>query len=185
MPSIVDLSGLAPDEFTKFNERMQKHFKARRYIIESYPNFLNRTAGILPHLELAQKTAAPHSTSTHYIAFVYRSRARGLALSGDHRAAIENFEIALEMNPDDTQTLTWLALSLEENNQQSRAADLFGRSLALDAKQVQPHVSLARFELKRGGVSAARLHIERCLELDPGNDECRALDLKMAPQAGS
>ena len=185
MPSIVDLSGLAPDEFMEFNGRMQKHFKARRYIIESYPNFLNRTAGILPRLELAQKTAAPHSTSSHYIAFVYRSRARGLALSGDHRAAIKNFEMALDLNPDDTQTLTWLALSLEANNEQSRAADFFGRSLTLDEKQVLPHISLARFELKRGGESAARLHIERCLELDPGNDECRALDLKMPPQAGS
>ncbi|MFP6638785.1 MAG: fused MFS/spermidine synthase [Myxococcota bacterium] len=185
MPSIVDLSSLSPDEFMKFNERMQKHFKARRYIIESYPRFLDQQGHVLPALELARRTAAPHSTSSHYIAFVHRARAHGLTLAGNHKAAIEHFETALELSPDDPLTMTRFAVSLEAIDQQSRAADLFERSLALDTEQVLPHLHLARFELERGGESAARVHVERCLALDPGNDECRALKFRIDPRAGS
>lgn len=177
MPPILDLSGLDTSEFKTFNDRMAKHFRARRFIVESYPRLLERTGGVLAELELARQTTAPHSTSSHYIAFVYVARARGLAASGNHHEAIEHFESALELRPDDPETLTNMALSLEVIGQEHRGADFFKRSLTIDDEQTLPLVHLARYELERGGALSARSYIARCLALDPSNAECKALEV--------
>ena len=181
LPPILDLGGLRAEEFGEFNKRMRMHFRARDHIIQSYPRLLEQTGGVIPALASARQATAPHSTSSHYIAFVHIARARGRALAGNHEGAVEDFREALDLNPDDPLALTQFALSLHAMDQKARAAEAFARSLGLDPGQVVPLVHLARYEIEQGEERGARKFIEKCLELEPESDECRGLELSLSP----
>jgi tetratricopeptide (TPR) repeat protein len=99
---------------------------------------------------------------------------RGVVAYGEDRLdeARALFEKVLELEPDDTVALHYLALIAHKQGDTARARELIERGLALDPEDPDLLLDLAIVQLEGGAVAEARQTLERVLAKHP--DDARA-----------
>lgn len=174
-PGILDLSTLTPDEFAVFSSRMEKYFTARGHLINAHIRLLEGARGAISELVKAEEAVAPWETSSHYRAFVYRSRGEALLQQGRADDAIRYLAQSDALHAAQPRTLNNLGRALFASGETERAVDLFEQSLLIDADQIVPRTYIAWQLIAREEVDAARSVLERCIEIEPDAEECRKL----------
>ena len=92
-------------------------------------------------------------------------------VDNDFLKAIPVLERARDLKSDDPRTMFYLALSYEGVAQLDKAAELYARTVDLEAKQAKPsadtHVAYGRLLFGQGDLQASEKQIERALQLSP------------------
>jgi tetratricopeptide (TPR) repeat protein len=115
---------------------------------------------------------------------------RGIAMrkQGKWREALENYETALKIDPEDLNLLYNYALAYADGEQHRKAVDLYGKVLHKDpefhlkAAVVSYNIANSYFHVKDMG--NARLYANTALEIDPDHKSSKRL-LARIPEAAS
>ena len=120
--------------------------------------------------------AAPFASRTDGAAPGAQARAGGEPGLPSVATMIERLETRVASDPDDLEGWIRLARAYELSEQPARAADAYGRAVALDDGNAELHAGLAEAEiLAADGVVTEKAQgaLERALDLDPGNPRAR------------
>ena len=90
-----------------------------------------------------------------------------LRLRNERERAIQQFERALALRPDDLPTLVWLGALHLDRGDADQADALFARAVKLQPVSVAARSGLGRAALARGDAGRAREHLEAALTADP------------------
>lgn len=90
---------------------------------------------------------------------------------GDYAAAVEQFEIVLEENPDDPDLLWRYTTALARTGDVPGALRSAQKVLELDPDRTGVRLRMAEWMHERGQLSMAIPHLEKENELDPGNTD--------------
>lgn len=88
-----------------------------------------------------------------------------------HKEAIGAFERCLALNPENSESIFYLAQSLEISNQLDRAAELYEHGISIAPNYPDLRLGLARINLSRGNVAAAKEGAGIVLAKSPGNTD--------------
>jgi cytochrome c-type biogenesis protein CcmH len=120
--------------------------------------------------------AAPFASRTDGTAPGAQAGAGGEPRLPSVATMIERLEARVASDPDDLEGWIRLARAYELSEQPARAADAYGRAVALDGGNAELHAGLAEAEiLAADGVVTEKAQgaLERALDLDPGNPRAR------------
>ena len=87
------------------------------------------------------------------------------------KEAIGAFERCLALNPETSDSIFYLAHSLEKSGQLDRATELYEHGISIAPNYPDLRLGLARINLSRGNVSAAKEGASIVLAKSPGNTE--------------
>ncbi len=99
-----------------------------------------------------------------------RALARLRRECADHEESIVLLERAIGLQPENSELLTELGLTLSGQGNVSAAAHAYERSLALDPSAAAPRINLGLLQLQQlGEAEEAERHFRKALEINPGN----------------
>jgi len=86
---------------------------------------------------------------------------------GEHALALEQFEAAREIAPDNVDVLLGMAAALTELKRYDPAEAVLRRALRLEPARAAVHASMGTLSYKRGLYGQAEQELKRALDLDP------------------
>lgn len=110
---------------------------------------------------------------------LYRS-GREARAAGDSRTAIEKFEQAAELQPENGDAQLLLGLSYSAEQRFEEALDALGRALALAPKSVDARLAIARIRSWQGNYTAAAARADAVIADDPDNFDAVTLRARIA-----
>jgi tetratricopeptide (TPR) repeat protein len=102
-----------------------------------------------------------------------------LSMSGNHEAALLNFDKVLAVDPKHAPALTSKGSSLVELGRVKEALSCFERAMEVDPSAADPHRDAALCQLELGEPEAAALLMQRAVQLNPeaGYREAAAVEV--------
>jgi len=98
-------------------------------------------------------------------------RGRAHFYSGEWSAALMDFDLALELDPQLADAYLWHGYLLSEQREYGAALESLRRAVALDETAPLKHLRLAEALLGSGELAGATKYYQAALELDPGSME--------------
>ncbi|QAX29358.1 tetratricopeptide repeat-containing sulfotransferase family protein [Leisingera sp. NJS204] len=100
-----------------------------------------------------------------------RLRAMAWKNLGDEKAALEDYQATLRLNPDDVDALTNISLPLARLMRQDEATEAAQKAVALAPENLEARRRLASQLISNGESDAARTHCLAILDLDPKDSQ--------------
>lgn len=100
-------------------------------------------------------------------ALYYELLGAALADNGETDAAIRHYRKALELNPNNGETLSNLGAALADQGSMAAAADRLQAALHIDPSLKKAHNNLGNLMARQGRLDEAIAHYRRALEIDP------------------
>jgi tetratricopeptide (TPR) repeat protein len=113
-------------------------------------------------------------TGQRDVATVTAARASQYLTRGDARRAVETYQEALKLDPDNARTHYNLAVALERLGDNAGQRSALETALRLDDKLALAHNQLGLLDLKEGKTAGAEQHFKRALDLDPQYAEAQS-----------
>jgi len=98
-----------------------------------------------------------------------------LSAKGDYEAAIKEYHLAMERNPNDFNCLNNLGIALASLNQMDQAVGAFKQAIAVNPDYARAHHNLGNVYYAKGEAPNAIEEYQLALKLDPGDEESRQL----------
>jgi predicted TPR repeat methyltransferase len=89
--------------------------------------------------------------------------------------AISYYKRGLEINPNNIETCVLLGRALQNRHQLHEAAELYQKALTLRENCIEAHFALGYIQHQLGNREAAIAHLNRCLEIDPQDQQFAGL----------
>lgn len=154
-----------------------KALEPARKLHDAYPSshiYVEQLATTYHHLKRPVEEAAlweeyllkaPHpGGACPHLGFAYRAQ-------GKEDKAIDAFERCLALDPDDPDSILYLALANERAGRAEKAAELYKRGLTLAPEYADLRLGLARIGLRNGRVGEARAAALHVLKSSPDNTD--------------
>jgi len=115
---------------------------------------------------------------------VFNSRGIAMRKQGKWREALQNYETALKIDPEDQRLLYNYALAHADGEQHKKAVDLYEQVLAqkpefhLQAAVVSYNIANSYYHIKN--LKAAKKYVEAALEIDPDHASSKKLRARLA-----
>jgi tetratricopeptide (TPR) repeat protein len=161
--------------------------EAKRYLCALISDMANAVLETSPELSeqyYSQYFAVKGDDLSKDDIVVFNSRGMAMRKQGKWREALQNYETALKIDPEDLRLLYNYALAHADGEQHTKAVDLYEKILAKDpefhlqAAVVGYNIANSYYHIKN--IKTAKKYVEAALEIDPGHASSKKLLARLA-----